>query len=273
MVKKINQNKIYKEDFGSLETESLKIDYLRFNLNPYLHDSEIQNLAVYFRSLGISSYKKERDNNKERTPIFDDKNFEVTFVLYTDYHAGSHLEFAGESANKLYSLLKSNKFNWNQLEQYGAFLKRIDTCYDRPKKSADKVTNERFLETTVRHLKTNFTNNNLEYKKNRSGELISVGHRTSDKYYRVYLKGQCLRFEFEHKHPKTLNLYGNFFKTKQFRQLEQCISYEFLKETQHLFGYSQKTEKMGWLAQRLRPCQTRDSLAAPGGTISMHYII
>ena len=272
MVKKINKNKIYIEDFGSLETESLKIDYLRFNLKSYLHNSEIHNLAVYFRRLGFSSYKKDRDNNKERTAIFNDKYFEVTFILRTPYYEGTHLEFAGESANQLYFYIKSNKFNWNQLEQYGAFLRRIDTCYDRPQKSTDKVTNETFLEATIRHLKTNFSKNNLEYKRNRSGELINVGHRTSDKYYRVYLKGECLRFEFEHKHRKTLNLYGNFLKTKQFRQLEQRISYEFFKQTQHLFRYSQETEKVDWLAQRLRPFQTRNSLAASGTTINIHYI-
>src|SRR5210317_1577798 len=82
----------------------------------------------------------------------------------------------------------------------GAFLRRIDTCYDRPQKSTDKVTNEKFLEATIRHLKTHFPNNNLEYKRNSSGELIKVGHRTSNKYYRVSLKGQYLQFEFEHKH-------------------------------------------------------------------------
>lgn len=79
------KNKIYAEDFGSLEIESLKIDYLRFNLKSYLNDSEISNLAVYFRRLRFSSYKKERDNIKERTAIFNDKYFEVTFVLRTPY--------------------------------------------------------------------------------------------------------------------------------------------------------------------------------------------
>lgn len=136
-----------------MEIESLKIDYLRFNLKPYLNDSEISNLAVYFRRLGFSSYKKERDNIKERTAIFNDKSFEVTFVLRTPYHEGTHLEFAGESANHLYSFIKNNKFNWNQLQQYGTFLRRIDTCYDRPHKSIDKVTNNTFLEATLKHLK------------------------------------------------------------------------------------------------------------------------
>lgn len=90
MVKKINKNNIYTEYFGSLETESLKIDQLRFNLKSYLHDSGIQNLAIYFRRLGFNSYKKERDNNKERTAIFNDKYSEVTFVLGTSYYEVIH---------------------------------------------------------------------------------------------------------------------------------------------------------------------------------------
>ena len=35
MVKKIIKNNIYKENSDTLETESLKIDSLRFNLKPY----------------------------------------------------------------------------------------------------------------------------------------------------------------------------------------------------------------------------------------------
>lgn len=77
------KNKIYTEDFDSLETESFSIDYLRFNLKWYLRNSEIRHLAVYFRRLGFSSYIKERDNIKKRTSIFNDKYFEITFVLRT----------------------------------------------------------------------------------------------------------------------------------------------------------------------------------------------
>ena len=130
MAKKTISNKIYiyTKDFGSLEAESLKIDYLRFNLKSSLRDSEISTLATYFRRSGFSSYKKERDKSQKRTSIFDDKYFEVTFVLYTPYHDGTHLEFAGESANQLYSLIKSNKFNTNLLKKYGAGLVFFGAC-------------------------------------------------------------------------------------------------------------------------------------------------
>mgnify|MGYP007089474213 CR=1 FL=1 len=59
--------------------------------------------------------------------------------------------------------------------------------------------------------------------------------------------------------------------TKQFSKLEQRISYEFLKETYQLFRYSQETEKVKWLAQRLRLLQVRNSLAASDTRINIHY--
>jgi hypothetical protein len=172
------KNKIYAEDIDSLETESFSIDYLRFNLKSYLRHSEISNLATYFRRSGFSSYIKERDTSQKRTSIFDDKYFEVTFVLYAPpIYDGTHLEFAGESANQLYSLIKSNKFNWNQLKQYGAFLRRIDTCYDRTHQSTDKVSKDTFLRSYFKvHLKkVLYRTTILNTERNRKGQLISSG--------------------------------------------------------------------------------------------------
>ena len=156
MAKKTISNKIYIKDFGSLEAESLKIDYLRFNLKPSLCDSEIYTLATYFRRAGFSSYIKEGDKIQKRTSIFYDKYFEVTFVLYIPYYDGTYLEFAGESANQLYYLIKSNKFNTNLLKKYGAFLRRINTCYDRTHQSTDKVSKDTFFEATLKDLKRVF---------------------------------------------------------------------------------------------------------------------
>lgn len=166
MAKKTVSNKIYTytKGFGSLEAESLKIDYLRFNLKSSLRDSEISTLATHFRRSGFSSYKKERDKSQKRTSIFDDKYFEVTFILYTPYHDGTHLEFAGESANQLYSVLKSNKFKTSLLKKYGAFLRRIDTCYDRTHQSIDKLSKDTFFEATLRDLKKGFPQITLNIK-------------------------------------------------------------------------------------------------------------
>jgi len=65
-------------------------------------------LASYFQTLGFNSYQKDRDESKSRQEIkFDSKNqFEVVFVIYTKYQRGTHLEFSGLYANKIYALIK-----------------------------------------------------------------------------------------------------------------------------------------------------------------------
>lgn len=99
-------NQITHKNFGLFQTELLQVDFSTFKLNK-ISNFQLSQLATYFRRLEFSFYIKERDKIQKRTSIFDDKYFEVTFVLYTPYHAGTHLEFAEESANKLYFLIKT----------------------------------------------------------------------------------------------------------------------------------------------------------------------
>lgn len=205
--KKRVQTKIFLDDFHSLETESLRIDYLRFNLD-FLGNSEIHKLATYFKRLGFSSYTKQRHL------IFTDKKHELTFIIATPFQKGTHLEFAGESARKLYSVIKERRFDWTHFEHYGAFLRRIDICHDRVNKPTDKISNPQFIESTLAQFKVSLPNNSLKFEQNKMGQITAVGHRNSARYYRVYSKrkGESLRFEFEHKHRKTLNLYYSLLK-------------------------------------------------------------
>jgi hypothetical protein len=128
------------------------------------------------------------------------------------------------------------------------------------------------LEATIRNLKDKYGTKTIAFKSNRKGQLIKIGHRSSGKHYRVYLKNKSLRFEFEHKHRKTLNHYYQLLENKQFDLFEKRISYEFFKQTYKLFRYSKQTEKLDWLAQRLRQFRTRSSLTVPGSTLKTHYI-
>jgi hypothetical protein len=67
-------NYIYSEDFGSLKSESLRIDYIRWNLVP-LKSNQIKKLASYFKTLGFNSYQVERNNFTSRQEIkFDKRN-------------------------------------------------------------------------------------------------------------------------------------------------------------------------------------------------------
>lgn len=148
------------------------------------------------------------------------------------------MQFAGESARKLYSVIKERRFDWTRFEHYGAFLRRIDICHDRANKPTDTISNPQFIESTLAQFKVSLPNNSLKFEQNKMGQITAVGHRNSARYYRVYSKrkGESLRFEFEHKHRKTLNLYYSLLKQHKLDELEQLISYEFTKITFQLLS-------------------------------------
>ena len=67
-------NNIYFQDFGSLKSESLRIDYIRWNLVS-LKPDQICKAAAYFKTLGFNSHQKDRDTLKSRQEItFDRRN-------------------------------------------------------------------------------------------------------------------------------------------------------------------------------------------------------
>ena len=83
-------NNIYFQDFGSLKSESLRIDYLRWNLVP-LKPDQIYKAASYFKTLGFNACQKDRNNSKSRQEItFDRRNlYEVVFILKINYQEGT----------------------------------------------------------------------------------------------------------------------------------------------------------------------------------------
>ena len=108
-------NYINHYDFGSLKSKSLRIDYIRWNLVP-LKPDQIYKIASYFKTLGFNSYQKDRDNSKSRQEItFDKRNLhEVVFILKINYQEGTHLEFSGASANKIFDFIKQERLQWQK---------------------------------------------------------------------------------------------------------------------------------------------------------------
>ena len=103
-------NNIYTHDFGSLKSESLRIDYIRWNLVS-LTPHQIYKSAYYFKTLGFNSYQKDRDNSKSRQEIrLDRRNLhEVVFILKINYQEGTHIEFSGASADRIFDFIKQER--------------------------------------------------------------------------------------------------------------------------------------------------------------------
>ena len=195
-------NHIYTKDFGSLKSESLRIDYLRWNLVSLTPD-QIYKLA--FKTLGFNSYQKDRDNSKNRQEIrFDRRNLhEMVFILKINYQEGTHIEFSGVSADRIFDFIKHERLQWQNLLQHKALLRRIDVCYDRTNKSTDQISNSRFINESLQQFQESHPNQNLSFFKNQQGLVVKFGNR----HYRVYTKKSILRFEFELKDKNKLNDY------------------------------------------------------------------
>lgn len=147
---------------GSLKSESLRIDYIRWNLVP-LKPDQIYKTASYFKTLGFNSYQKDRDNSKSRQEItFDRRNlYEVVFILKINYQEGTHIEFSGASANKIFDFINQERLQWQKFLQDKAILRRIDICYDRDQKPTDIISNSRFINYSLQQFQDSHPNRNL----------------------------------------------------------------------------------------------------------------
>lgn len=266
-------NYINHYDFGSLKSESLRIDYIRWNLVP-LKPDQIYKIASYFKTLGFNSYQKDRDNSKSRQEInFDRRNlYEVVFILKINYQEGTHLEFSGASANKIFDFIKQERLQWQKFLQHKAILRRIDICYDRDQKPTDIISNSRFINYSFQQFQDSHPNRNLIFYKNQEGLVVKFGNRQSDRHYRVYTKNNILRFEFELKDKNKLNYYHILLQESKFEEFERILSYQFFKYSFEIFSSARQPDHIDWLFHRVRPYQHRDSLAFQQPIIYTHYL-
>ena len=141
---------IYYTDFGSLKSESLIIDYIRWNLAP-LQSDQIYQIALYFKTLGFNSYQKDRENSTTMAELIYDKpnRYRVVFILKVNYQQGTHIEFSGENAHRIFDSIKRKRFQWKKLLKHEAILRRLDICYDRMPKATDKISNSIFINESL----------------------------------------------------------------------------------------------------------------------------
>lgn len=219
-------NKIYEDDFELFELESLGVDYIRFNLI-YLESRKMLELSFYFQTLGFNSYKKDRDESKSVEKMnFNAKNkFELVFVLYTKYQKGTPLKFSGVHAQKIYGLMKQKRIKWEYLKKFNPILRRFDICYDRFNQFTDRINCKEFINYCFQEFQISHPSTNLVVEKNQEGLVFKIGHRRSEKYYRLYTKNNFLRFEFEIKFNKSkMNDFYNLLVEYRFKEFEKTLS-------------------------------------------------
>ena len=276
-------NQITHEDFGLFRTELLNVDYITFNLTQ-LFESDIQELAAYFQSLGFNCYQRKADTSQSRQEVYASyKNkkyyrnqFELEFILNLPYQKDiMQIRFPGLSAKQFYQLIQQNSIQWQKLNKFGIVLSRFDLVYERRKKSTDKSTTKEFLNSSYIQFQELHPYKNLVSERNRRGLLFKIGSRKTQRHYRIYTGNQnnSLRFEAEMKGDLIKDFHDLLIaSTFDQQDFESRLSYEFFKYSFQLFALSMQTSHIDWLIHRIRPFQYKNTFLGDDSIIHSHYL-
>lgn len=275
----MQQNPISHEDFELFYHEKIQVDFIALNTNKLFPD-DIQELADSFQSLGFNSFSKKDEANKSRMVIgkHDPNNFEVVFILKVNYQPQlSQIQFTGLNGKKFYQLVKQQRILWDKLTKFQSTFSRIDLVYRRKNKSTDKYSYQEFINSSFIEFQELHPRTNLKAEKNSQGLLLKIGHRKSQRHYRIYFEegGPYLRFEAEMK-GDLIKDFNDLFITSKFNpyDFESRLSYQFFKYSFRLFRDSMTTSHLDWLYDRIRPLQVKDMILTnlPIPIMHSHYL-
>ena len=114
--------------------------------------------------------------------------------------------------------------------KFNFILCRFDICYDHLNQPTDKVSSKKFINYCFQEFQVSKPLTNLLVEKNQQGLVFKIGHRRSEKDYRLYTENNYLRFEFEIKSNKFKmnDLYHLLFEYR-FEEFDKTLSYPFFK--------------------------------------------
>jgi len=90
----------------------------------------------------------------------------VIFILKVNYQKGTHIEFSGASANRIFDLIEQERFHWQKLLQHEAILRCIDICSHRAQKLTDIISSSRFINDSLQQFQDSHSNQTRIFYKN-----------------------------------------------------------------------------------------------------------
>ena len=233
----------------NFESENIDVDWISFKFN--LLETKMQkSLVNYLFKLGFNSYVqsgKLLKAEKENLKVSPENNFSVLFVKEGPYWEGSLLHFSGKNANQFYQYAKTNSIDWNLFSN--SVLSRLDLCYicDLPVNEDDV---KEFFDACHTKLKLN-----VNYEINRKGQMLKFGNRRSNRFSRIYIDKNRLKFEHEIK-GSLIEQYSEYLMTNSLDEFEFLLSQYFF----HYFGnqlLSVDSIYLTWLAKKIRSLQPK----------------
>ncbi|MFT5250289.1 MAG: hypothetical protein ACI93P_002024 [bacterium] len=101
----------------NFQIQNLKVDFITLIIPHFNDEHNILNLANYFhRSFGFNCFLSTGNYRKIVETLFQDFLTKDTLIIRKNCCGQTVFEFPGQSANKLYQLLKSHEIDWNSLQ-------------------------------------------------------------------------------------------------------------------------------------------------------------
>lgn len=160
------------------------------------------------------------------------------------------VHFSGDNATQFYKLAQKKLIDWTIFSS--ANLTRFDLHYCRYYKAYDNLTPEKFLQEVT--FQIGRTRRNVSFKKNQKGCLLTIGNRKTANFTRIYEENNYLKFEYEYKGKKLLNV-QSLLIFQQFQQFEQECSSRFYNYLGKLLPL--EYSYLDWLVDTLRLERTK----------------
>jgi hypothetical protein len=249
------------------QSKSLGVDWISFKF-PDLDNSTQEKIVGYLSQLGFDSYRESgkflRPIKERISPDLLARPFEVLFVDDNPHWTGTLLHFSGSNAEVFYRLASQKLIDWNIFSS--ATLSRLDIFYLRAPRSTDQLSGGEFLEKCYQKLK--LSNRNVKLAKNSKGDILSIGSRRSNHYYRIYeAPNNSLKFEYEIK-GKFLFEFHSLLVTNDLKEFEDQLANRFFVDFAKLIPLHYP--QVDWLVIQLRPIRKNPMRLT--NSLNSHYI-
>ena len=185
----------------------LTVDWIGFTIKQS-NLSEIQKIGFYlFKKFNFNVSKKIKGSDIDEPLFYESANlFSCYFLVIdskdlkgywkNDFWQGIVLVFSGDNANYFFNILKTTNFDFTIFDLDRTNLTRIDLNH-LIDISATKENLKEFFNSIIE--KTRISNRSFSYKKDpETGfDILTIGSRTSMRYYRIYKIENSLKFEYE----------------------------------------------------------------------------
>jgi hypothetical protein len=175
------------------------------------------------------------------------------------------LEFLGYSGKFFFGLLKKPDFPTKLIFEFQLY--RIDIYFEKKIKTDDILSNDQFFNKFKEY--ASGKNRSTQLIKITKGTTLSVGHRRSFNYYRIYFKNKTkyyLKFELELKHPSFNKEFNNY----DFQEFERKLTDHFVNSIARISPI--ETCQLDWLAIKLRRNQ-QNKLSFRAPILKCDYLV